>query len=175
MPLRIVIPALAAACFALGLAGLRLVPAGTPGQLPPTAIDLLGDAWEIGSGDSPVSTGEPASGPMHDAAAAIPGAWPPAAAVPQPRPLPRPVVPAATSRTRQAEAPFHRPVPRPVRISDAAATGVRAPTSGILATASSRAPAGRPWTLRRSSDGRVVARLPLPEALAIIDAQARNR
>lgn len=175
MPLRIVLPVLAAASVALGLAGLRLVPAGTSGQLPPTAIDLLGDAWEIGSGDSPGSTGEPASGPMHDAAAAIATTRAPAAAVLQQRPLPRPVIPAVTSRTLQADAPFYRPVPRPVRISDAAVPGVRAPASEIVATASSRAPAGRLWTLRRTSDGGVVARLPLSEALAIIDAQARTR
>jgi hypothetical protein len=193
MSLRFAFPALAAVGMGVAVAVLRVAPGETPDPLPSSAIDLLGEAWHIEPAVVPV--------PLEPRVAIVsPAPLPSVAyvrgiesgALPDsvegrsdlsrtgadlPRPLPRPAAAArATALHDQGTPPAARPLRRPALVVSApSGPGARpgASAEGEV-TASSRSPAVTLWALRRAEDGRIVAHLPLEEALAILQAQTRH-
>lgn len=141
-----------------------------PSATVPSAIDLLGDTWEIGAPDA-IAT-PPASEvarPTDDAR-------------PMPRPIPEATVAAVDIASEVTATEVSRqPAIRPQRRADDLAALQRQVTPDASQVATAITPAvAQPalpvrWVVRRPGTGEVVAELPLDAALSLLGSSLSSR
>jgi len=153
-------PAIALAILAVAATGARETPAPVPPAMPETAIDMLGEAWTL----------VPEVAAPHAAAAAPSDR----VSISDARPAPGPRPPVRASLTdRDGMSRSLRPLQRPALASQASDI-----VAGALSEthASSSVVAAEPlWIVRSLREGRVVAELPLGDALALLHARSSRR
>jgi hypothetical protein len=126
--------------------------------MPSSAIDLLGDAWALG----PAPREERAVPALRPLARTTP-----LAVVPAPVPVSVPATaPAEVAGVRAAQVPSLRPLPRP-----AAEVSVARASPAPVAVGDG---AGSRWVVLSRGEGRVIAELPLAEALALLEARSHR-
>ncbi|MDG4649781.1 hypothetical protein P6F26_15155 [Roseibacterium sp. SDUM158017] len=162
MLLRLGVPAIAAvaAFAAVTTSGERERSVTGPVPVPGTAIELLGEAWEIGAG-RPAEAGDGA-GWILPSGGAAPAATPQADRAPE-------------TGTRRAATVSPRPEPRPRGLLPEAVASSAisvAPDPGPVVVADGGLDR---WIVRDARRGHVVAELPLGQALALMAARSAQR
>ncbi len=165
MFLRLGVGVMALAAVIATVAGNRASLETAPEPLPGSAIELLGEAWTIAAPEPAGTALRMPPQPAGDAGAA--GMRPPM----------RTGEGHLDTRAADAVASLRRPVPRP----DAAVAGASQLAPAVSArgrgpgAAAPSGSAGEPrWLVRSRRSGDVIAELPLPEALALLEARQRR-
>jgi hypothetical protein len=165
MFLRLGVGVMALAAVIATVAGNRASLETAPEPLPGSAIELLGEAWTI-TAPEPVD---------QDLRLQSPPSSPGPALV---RPPMRSGEGPLSARAAEATASLRRPLPRP---DAAAAAGASRLGPSDSASGGNPGPGGasgaaaeRRWIVRSRGSGDVIAELPLPEALALLQARQRR-